>query len=147
MNETSLVDGINIDPVIPNDFWSYTPKENRPKDHLTWWGKPFIQTVANPYFPAGMRYDVYCLEGGAIADHPALWGMFGTLEEAIQRAKEGPPWHKHTPASGGKLAGVACGVAEHRVEPSGSDRRRVRSPAVKAGSGPDGERVHLNQDR
>jgi hypothetical protein len=100
MNGTSLVEGINVDPVVPDDFWSFIPKENRPKDHLAWWGKPFIQTVANPYFPSGVRYDVYCLEEGTYTDHPALWGMFGTLEEAVQRAKEGPPWHEHSPDKG-----------------------------------------------
>jgi hypothetical protein len=115
MNETSLVEGIYVDPVIPNDFWSFTPKGNRPKDHLRWWGRPFIKTVANPYFPSGMRYDVYCLEEGNYADHPALWGMFGTLEEAVRRAKEGPPWHGHSPESGRNSTGVACGVPDHRT--------------------------------
>jgi len=123
MNETSLVDGINIDPVVPDGFWSFTPKENRPKDHLRWWGKPFIQTVANPYFPNGLRYDVYCLEAGGIADHPAIWGMFGTLEEAVQRAKEGPPWHKHSSGSGGKLPGVAYEVTDRQIGHGGSQGR------------------------
>ena len=115
MNATSLVDGINIDPVVPHDFWSFIPKENRPKDHLAWWGKPFIQTVANPHFPSGVRYDVYCLEEGNYRDHPTLWGMFGTLEEAVQRAKDGPPWREHSPGSGGKSPGAACGVPDRRI--------------------------------
>ncbi len=101
MNAPSLIEGIKVDPVIPNDFWSFTPKENRPENHLAWWGKPFILTVGNPHFPAGLRYDVYCLEEGTYKDHPALWGMFGTLEEAVQRAKEGPPWRKRSPGPGG----------------------------------------------
>jgi len=50
MNGTSLGEGINV------TLWSLMisglyPQGNRPKDHLAWWGKPFIQTVANPYFP------------------------------------------------------------------------------------------------
>ena len=127
MNETSLIEGINIDPVMPNDFWFFIPKANRPKEHLAWWGKPFIQTVVNPHFPSGMRYDVYCLEAGTYTDHPTLWGMFGTLEEAVQRAKEGPPWHEHSPASSGKSRGVACGVPAHRIGHGESYRRRLRS--------------------
>jgi hypothetical protein len=115
MNVPSLVDGISIDPVLPNNFWSFIPKVNRPKEHLAWWGRPFINTVANPHFPSGMRYDVYCLEEGNSADHPALWGMFGTLEEAVQRAKEGPPWHEHSPERGGHSSGLACGVSDHRT--------------------------------
>ncbi len=127
MNDTSLVDGINVDPVIPNDFWSFIPRENRPKEHLAWWGKPFILTVANPHFPAGLRYDVYCLEGGTIADRPALWGMFGTLEEAIQRAKEGPPWRKHSRGRGETSPGVARGVSHFRSAHGAPVRRRYRA--------------------
>ena len=92
MNRMSVVIDINIDPVIPNEFWSYIPLENRPKDHLNWLGKPFILTVANPHFPGGNRYDIYCLEAGGTSNRPTLWGMFGNLEEALQRAKEGLPW-------------------------------------------------------
>lgn len=95
MNQASLVNGINVDPVIPNEFWCFDPKENRPKAHLKWLEKPFILTVANPHFPGGNRYDVYCLEAAGTSDRPSVWGMFGTLEEAVQRAKEGPPWREH----------------------------------------------------
>jgi hypothetical protein len=115
MNETSQIHGIIVDPIVPNDFWSFIPKEKRPKDHLAWWGKPFIRTVTNPYFPSGIRYEVYCLEEGTYSDHPGLWGMFGTLEEAVQRAKEGPPWRERSPGSGGKSHGVACGVPDART--------------------------------
>jgi hypothetical protein len=114
MHETGQIHGIFVDPIIPNDFWSFTPKAKRPKEHLAWWGKPFIKTVTNPYFPSGTRYEVYCLEEGNYADHPALWGMFGTIEEAVQRAKEGPPWREHASERGGKLPGMACGVPDAR---------------------------------
>jgi hypothetical protein len=102
MNETSLVEDINVDPVIPDEFWSFVPRANRPEGHLKWLEKPIIFTVANPHFPGGNRYDVYCLEAGGTSDRPALWGMFGTLGEAVQRAKEGPPWRKHAPRSSEK---------------------------------------------
>jgi len=92
MNQAIRVNGVNVDPVIPNEFWSFIPIAKRPKNHLKWLEKAFILTVANPHFPGGNRYDVYCLEDGGTSDRPSVWGMFGTLEEAVERAKEGPPW-------------------------------------------------------
>ena len=38
-------------------------------------------------WPTGNRFDTYCLDGGAW-DRPTAWGKFGTLEEAIQCAKD-----------------------------------------------------------
>jgi len=121
MNETSLVEGINVDPVIPNEFWSFVPIANRPEGHLKWLGKPFILTVANPHFPGGNRFDVYCLEAGGTSDRPALWGMFGSLEEAIQRAKEGPPWRKHVPRSSEKSSEEGCEVPDSHIDLSLSE--------------------------
>ena len=115
MKQRSLVNGINVDPVIPNEFWSFIPKENRPEDHLKWLEKPFILTVANPHFPGGNRYDVYCLETGGTSDRPALWGMFGTLEEAVQRAKEGPPWREHVPRRSEKSTEEVCEVRDSQL--------------------------------
>ena len=115
MKQTRLVNGITVDPVVPNEFWSFIPKENRPEGHLRWSQKPFILTVANPHFPGGNRYDVYCLEAGGTSDRPALWGMFGTLEEAVQRAKEGPPWRKHVPRSSEKSSEELCEVPGSQI--------------------------------
>jgi hypothetical protein len=108
MNQATLVNGVNVDPVIPNEFWSFFPGATRPKDHLKWLGKPFILTVANPHFPGGNRYDVYCLEAEGTSDRPSVWGMFGTLEEAVQRAKEGPPWREHVRIRGEKSSEKVC---------------------------------------
>jgi len=44
-------------------------------------------------WPSGNRFDTYCLDGGAW-DRPTAWGKFGTLEEAIQCAKDGPVWRR-----------------------------------------------------
>ena len=93
---------IPVNPNVSKGFWSYTPKPMRSKEDLTWWGKPFIQTVPNPNFPKGIRYDVYCLEDGSTLDRPAVWGMFGTMEEAVQRAQEGPPWRPEASRIGGE---------------------------------------------
>lgn len=40
-------------------------------------------------FPDGVRYAVYCLDGGAW-DRPTGWGMVGTLDEALNITKTGP---------------------------------------------------------
>ena len=104
MNQKSLVIDTSIDPVVPDDFWSYIPLRDRPEAHLRWLGKPFIRTVDNPHFPGGNRYDIYCLESGGSSDRPTLWGMFGTMEEAVQRAKDGPPWRGTVPRRTGSLS-------------------------------------------
>ena len=99
MQTSGIVGTIPVDPEIPDGFWS-TPHEKRPEDHLAWWGKPFILSSANPHFPSGSRFDVHCLDGGA-TDRPTCWGMFGTIEEAEQRAISGPPWNEATSRTGG----------------------------------------------
>jgi hypothetical protein len=115
MNESSLVDGISVDPVVPSEFWSFIPKADRPEDHLKWLEKPFIRTTANPHFSGGKRYDVYCLETRGTSDRPAVWGMFGTLEEAVQRAKAGPPWREHAPRSSEKSSKEDCEVPVRQI--------------------------------
>lgn len=44
-------------------------------------------------YPAGDRFDVQCLDGGAW-DRPTYWGDFGTIEEALQCAARGPAWRQ-----------------------------------------------------
>ena len=41
-NQKNIVEGIAIDPILPDDFWS-TAHQDREKIELDeWWGKPFI---------------------------------------------------------------------------------------------------------
>ncbi len=43
-NQTNIVDGIAIDPILPDDFWN-TAHEDREKIELDeWWERPFIIT-------------------------------------------------------------------------------------------------------
>ena len=42
-------------------------------------------------FPAGVRYEVRCLDGGAW-DRSTWWGNFATLEQAQECARKGPVW-------------------------------------------------------
>ena len=43
-NQKNIVDGIAIDPILPDDFWN-TAHEDREKVELDeWWEKPFIVT-------------------------------------------------------------------------------------------------------
>lgn len=84
------LEGILVDPETPDWFWSQ-PETMHGEDGQAWLGRSFILTTANPYFPKGIRFDVYCLETNS-ATRPAVWGMFATIEEALERAKDGPPW-------------------------------------------------------
>jgi hypothetical protein len=87
-----VVEGIPVNPVLPKRFWDMA-NEARPAGHLRWWGVPFIRTEANEHWPGGIRYDTYCLDGGAW-DRPTAWGKFGTLAEAVRCAQEGPVWRR-----------------------------------------------------
>lgn len=44
-------------------------------------------------WPDGVRYDVYCLDGGA-HDRPTSWGTFASLEKAIECCRLGPEWRR-----------------------------------------------------
>jgi hypothetical protein len=136
-NQKNIIDGIAIDPILPDDFWS-TAHEDREKIELDeWWERPFIVTQGydeesyeeyysrmKPYYneliahygeekttykvetedefnariaeqkkswyeawTTGMRYDVYILDGGAW-DRPTAKGKVGSLEEALEIAKD-----------------------------------------------------------
>lgn len=43
--------------------------------------------------PSGTKYTVHCLDGGAW-DRPTLWGVFSTLDEAINCCDQGPTWRR-----------------------------------------------------
>ena len=119
----TLVDGIPVNPVLPEDFCD-TANEGRPESHQKWWDCPYIETSSveeedafqarrtDDYaeksreawategreswmkaWPTGTRYIVRCLDGGAW-DRPTLWGGFPTIEEAVECAKTGPEWRK-----------------------------------------------------
>ena len=91
MEAVSLFKGIPVNPEVPDGFWSHTPIELRPEDHLDWLGKPFIQTMGQTLASPRLRYEVFCLDGEDL-DRPAAWGSYGTLEEAFQRVGKGPHW-------------------------------------------------------
>lgn len=105
---------IPINPKLPRDF-DNTPNNRRPRSHLRWWNRPYIETLsvedlerdyaqasepdtAREYWqregrakwlaawPSGTRYDVRCLDGGAW-DRSTNRGQFATLEEALAVAR------------------------------------------------------------
>ncbi|BDU74893.1 hypothetical protein [Mesoterricola silvestris] len=87
-----IIDGIPINPVLPKRFWD-TDNQRRPASHHPWWFLPFVITGPNEAWAGGVRFDTWCLDGGAW-DRPTCWGKFGTLEEAVQCAQEGPAWRR-----------------------------------------------------
>jgi hypothetical protein len=121
------VDGILINPKLPKNFDS-TNNEYRPVSHQKYWNMPYIETLTiedweashnnatDEYaeerrakwatkgrqvwleaWPSGVRYDVRCLDGGAW-DRSTNWGMFATLEEALNCIISGPAWRNHAAA-------------------------------------------------
>jgi hypothetical protein len=42
-------------------------------------------------YPSGVSYQVECLDWGVI-DRPQDWGVFTTLDEAVECGRTGPPW-------------------------------------------------------
>jgi hypothetical protein len=92
MKAEQVIDGIPVNPVLPVAFYD-TPIEARPASQDAWWDRPYVITVPNEHWPQGVRFDTYCLDGGAW-DRPTAWGKFGTLEEAIACAKTGPAWRR-----------------------------------------------------
>jgi len=81
----NAIDGILINPMLPSNFDS-TENEDRPKSHMKFWKLPFIHAEC------GMMH-VLCLDGGAW-DRPTTWGVFDSLDDAVNCAKSGPEWRK-----------------------------------------------------
>jgi hypothetical protein len=86
---------IAINPKLSKKFDS-TPNGLRPDSHQRWWYRPFIRTMSwedwnssdeerkaawFKAWPAGVRYEVRCLDGGAW-DRTTNHGVFATKEEA-----------------------------------------------------------------
>jgi len=112
------IQGVLVNPKLSKNF-DNTPNEERPASHEKWWYRPFIKTETveshdafyagrtDAYaeagrehwkegrkqwmkaYPSGTRYDVRCLDGGAW-DRSTGWGMYGTLDEALNCAKQKP---------------------------------------------------------
>lgn len=90
-----VIEGVPINPELPPKF-DDTPNESRSDRSRAWWGVPFIRTYDNQdpkfveHWKGTRRYDVRCLDGGAW-DRSTVWGMCGTLEEAVALAKSHKP--------------------------------------------------------
>ena len=101
-----------VNPRLPPKF-DDTPNDARPRSHDFWWDRPFIRSWSIDDFPrphlidfpetlaevrtawlhawpSGLRFDVRCLDGGAW-DRSSVWGIFGTLDEAIACVRSGGP--------------------------------------------------------
>lgn len=77
----AMVDGILLNPKLPDRF-SYRPNEERSDEEIaTWWGRPFIQRND------GGEFEVWCLDGRC-HDRPTFWGRDTNLDEATTLAWE-----------------------------------------------------------
>jgi len=113
MKAEQIIDGIPVNPQLPRRFWD-TDNERRPASHDEWWGQPFVLTVPHELWPQGVRFDTYCLDGG-IPDRPTAWGKFGTLEEALQCAKDGPAWRRSRKTPAANLEGSQGLLSDRRL--------------------------------
>lgn len=110
----AIESGILINPTLPENF-DCLPNDDQDLTHKKWWHVPFIRTTTfvpttsmrgtTPStssgsddsaldrwiaaWPDGTRYEVRCLDGGAW-DRSSSWGMFATLDAAIECAKTKP---------------------------------------------------------
>ncbi len=88
-----LIEGILLNPRLPAGF-DDTDNKCRPPEHAIWWGVPYIVSHRNSNpdpkfleaFPAGIRYELRCLDGGAW-DRSTWWGSFSTVQLAAAGAK------------------------------------------------------------
>ncbi len=106
------IDGIPVDPVLPEGF-DNTPNDQRPLEHHQWINRPYIETTTLEQltefwreqqnkdedeileatqkwlvaYPEGLCYTVCCLDG-LNWNCPSEWGYFKTLDEALTRAKQ-----------------------------------------------------------
>ena len=85
MYEPRRVDGIWLDPKLPEDFDS-TPNDARPESHMQWWCVPYIVTSPADEW-SSESFVVRCLDGGAW-DRSTWKGQFDTLAAAIKFVNE-----------------------------------------------------------
>ena len=76
---------IQINPVLPENFWTQDISERSEAELKEWLYKPFILSIPNEIWPNGIRYDVYILNGGC-HDRPTKKGSYKTEEEAMDQA-------------------------------------------------------------
>jgi len=77
----NLVDGIPLDPVLPDHFEQMEHAFRSKEEKRDWWGRPFIITNGDSYM-------VRVLNGGA-HDRSCGLGVSASLEEAIAIAQAG----------------------------------------------------------
>lgn len=75
---------ISINPDLPPDFFCTPNEERSQKEMLTWWRIPFV--LSDECSSTETRYNVRRLDGGAW-DRPTNYGVFDTLDEAIEVAE------------------------------------------------------------
>ena len=93
-----LVDGILVNPVLPESF-DATDNKERPFEHAVWWGVPFVRThrMETPTqeflreFPEGTEFELRCLDGGAW-DRSTWWGRFPSMTAAAAFARSKPAY-------------------------------------------------------
>lgn len=82
-NQNNIIDGIYVDPLLPDNFDNQAHGYRSKLEVEHWWGVPFIRTFS---FEGNSVFHVRVLDGGAW-DRTTGHGAFNSLDEALSLAK------------------------------------------------------------
>lgn len=83
----NCIDGILVNPQLPEDFYTHDLSEREPLELSTWMNRSYVVAEKHEAFESGTRYSVWRLDGGAW-DRPTSYGHYGELTSALIKAKE-----------------------------------------------------------
>jgi len=98
-NQKNIVDGIAINPLLSDDFYTRDNEERDTNELAHWWGRPFITTVS---FMED-SYEVYCER---MTEFDADYKLESLEEFTVRRDKEEKSWNEHW--AGGVRYDVRC---------------------------------------
>lgn len=82
----NCIDGILINPKLPEDFYIRDISDREPLELSVWMNRAYILAEKHEAFASGIRYSVWCLDGGAW-DRPTSFGHYHDLDSAFTKAK------------------------------------------------------------
>ena len=87
-NQVNIIDGIAVNPLLPDDFYD-TPNDERDTNELAhWWGRPFITTES---FMED-SYEAYCER---MTEFDAEYKLESLEEFTTRRENEEKSWNEH----------------------------------------------------
>lgn len=87
-NQKNIVDGIAIDPLLPDDFYTTANDERDTNELAHWWGRPFITTES---FMED-SYEAYCKR---MTEFDAAYKLESLEEFTTRRDSDEKSWNEH----------------------------------------------------